>query len=611
MSPRMRIIRNILALAFMIFISFNLTPTPKQYDPISYSEFMRMINEEDISEISYSDSEKYAIVHQISTDEYYKVGIVSAENFQADVYTYSLNKADFNYSNTVPVTRIDPFASFLVYLMVYSFFIFVWNRIYFWIAKKRGKNPGKADDKSKNKSSFSFGALKSPLNSYTPRKVDKVDIKFSDVIGLDKQIDEFQDIVRFLKEPQKYEDIGASLPKGILIYGKPGVGKTHIAKAIAGEANVPFYEISASELQSIYVGGAEEKIRNLFDEAIKHTPAIIFIDELDSIAVKRYSDNSNRYAASIVNQLLACMDGFEKNTGIIVIAATNHIDKLDDAILRSGRFDRKIYIHEPDKESRRKLIEYYSADKVMAQEVDIGRLIDLTYGLTGADIKTILNEAAILAVRHGLTAIDEDTIMEAFRKVEIGTENNITPSSKEKLRKTAIHEAGHAIVTKHFGQDVSEISIIARGNAAGYNLAAPDEESDYSFSELKHRVMCLLAGRAAEELTYKEPSAGASDDLRRASSIIRDMFYRFSMRDDQNISLVYTEDSQFNEMVARESYTTMTDFFKKCYKETMEIIKAKQTLLTRLSDELLDKETLSKIQIEAILKDDNYHLKSE
>jgi len=606
MSPRARLLRDVISFMLLILISFAMTPMPKSFDTISYSEFTKLIKEEDISEIDYNEQEKYAVIHQTSTDQQYKVTIVSPESFEKDVYNYSLTKNDFSYSNTMPVQQPSFIATLFFMLTFMMFFRFVWNRTYFWIVRKRGKVPENSNGNSS--SSFSFGALKDPRVSINPRKVEKIGIKFSDVIGLDKQIDELQDIVRFLKEPQKYEDIGASLPKGILLYGKPGVGKTHIAKAIAGEAEVPFYEISASELQSIYVGGAEEKIRSLFDEAIKHTPAIIFIDELDSIAVKRYSDNSNRYAASIVNQLLACMDGFEKNTGIIVIAATNHIDKLDDAILRSGRFDRKIFIHEPDKESRRKLIEYYSADKVMAQEVDIGRLIDLTYGLTGADIKTILNEAAILAVRHGLTAIDEDTIMEAFRKVEIGTENNITSSSKEKLRKTAIHEAGHAIVTKYFGQDVSEISIIARGNAAGYNLAAPDEESDYSFSELKHRVMCLLAGRAAEEITYKETSAGASDDLRRASSIIRDMFYRFSMRDDENISLVYTEDSQFNEMVAKESYTKMTDFFKKCYQETIEIIKSKQALLTRLSEELLDKETLSKSQIEEILKNDNYQM---
>ena len=607
MSSRAKAIRDILFFALVIFLSFYLTPLPKSYESVSYAEFMKMLNDQDISSISYSESEKYAIIHQTSSDKDLKVGIVSPDSFEKDVYTYSLNNSEFTYSNTVPAVQVDVFSRIMIFITILCIYRFIYNRIYFLFTRKRGKannSDGNSNNKSKNKSGFSFGALKSPINNFAPRKVEKISTRFSDVIGLDKQIDEFRDIVRFLKEPQTYEDIGAKLPKGILIYGKPGVGKTLIAKAIAGEAGVPFYEISASELQSIYVGGAEEKIRSLFDEAIEHTPAIIFIDELDSIAVKRYTNNSNRYAASIVNQLLACMDGFEKNTGIIVIAATNHIDKLDDAILRNGRFDRKIYIHEPDKEARQKLIEYYTSDKVMAEEVDIGRLIDLTYGLTGADIQTILNEAAILAVRHGKKAIDEETIMEAFRKVEIGSENNIKPASKEKLRKTAIHEAGHAIVSKHFGHDVSEVSIRSRGDAAGYNLSAPDENSDYSFSELKHRVMCLLAGRAAEELTYKETSAGASDDLQRASSIIRDMFYRFSMRDDQNISLVYTEDTQFNQMVAKESYSKMTDFFTKCYDETKEIIQSKQALLTKLSEELLDKETLSKVQIEEILSND-------
>ncbi len=600
MTRRQRIWQEVLALLLMIIVSFSLTPVSRNYDAMSYADFVGLMKDSDISSIKYCAEEKYAIIHQESVDKDFKISIVSLENFEKDVYEYSLTKSDFSYSNVAPIRQLGFFYRFIILLMVNISFKALYKSI---IIKRSLKKMGVKNSKEINqeqykelnrKFKFSFGG-------FTPRKVGGTDVKFTDVIGLEKQIDELQDIVRFLKNPEKYEEIGANLPRGVLIYGKPGVGKTYIARAIAGEAGVPFYETSASELQSKFLGESEENIRRIFDEAERNAPSILYIDEIDSIAVKRYSENSNRYAASILNQLLACMDGFTKDSKVIVIAATNHIDTLDDALLRSGRFDRKIFIHEPDKEARFKLIEYYSQDKVMADEVDVGRLVDVTAGLTGADIKTIINEAALLAVRKGKQCIDEDTIMEAYRTVMIGSENNYSMPSKENLMRTAIHEAGHAIVSNYFGQKVSEISIISRGTAAGYNLATPDEESEYNFDDLKHRIMNFLGGRAAEEHFYKDVSAGASDDLKKASTITKDMFLRFAMRDDKKISLVMTDDSRFNEMVAQDSYEAMNTFFERCYEETKEIIAKNEKKVKDLADALVSKETLSQEEIEAII----------
>ena len=488
--------------------------------------------------------------------------------------------------------------------------VLAWNFTYKVIKNRRNlknisfneyKDDSKRNNKEDKKKLFAGGSI-GLLNGFKPRVVVNTGVTFKDVIGLDKQMDELQDIVKFLKEPQKYEEIGAVLPKGILLFGKPGVGKTHIARAIAGEAGVPFFEISASELNAKYLGESEERIRAIFEAAEEKAPAIIYIDEIDSIAVKRYSDNSNKYGASILNQLLACMDGFSKDSNVIVIAATNHVDTLDDAILRSGRFDRKIFIHTPDKEARKLLIEYYALDKLVSSDVNIDRLVDITTGLTGADIKTILNEAAILSVRRNEKSISEEAIMEAFRKVEIGTQNNFSNNSREHLRRTAIHESGHAIITKYFGQSVSEISIISRGSAAGYNLATVDEESNYNFNDLKHRVMALLAGRVAEEEEYNEVSAGASNDLERASSIIRDMFLRYSMRDEKGVNMVLTDNRDLNEIIVKDSFEKMNSFLNNCYEETKKILAQKKEALHRLSDELMDKETLSKNDIERILE---------
>ncbi len=598
MSLRKWIAREIIAFFIMIVVATLISSMQKSYDQISYAEMLDLFGKKDISEIGYYESGKLARVLKTSEGKYYHVGIVSNEKFEEDVYKYSLNNGSLKYYAYIPSSGIS-FGHTVIILIISSIVVrIVFQRIDRKLTLKV-LTPKEKKEFEKNEKTF-LGKLGSG-DKYNLRRAENVDVKFSDVIGLEKQIDEVQDIVRFLREPEKYEAIGAILPKGILLYGKPGVGKTYIARAIAGEANVPFFETSASELQSKYLGESEERIRAFFKEAEEKAPSIIYIDEIDSIATQRYSEHSNRYSASIVNQLLACMDGFSKDSRVIVIAATNHVDALDKALLRSGRFDRKIYIQEPDKEARKKLINYYSKDKVLDSNIDIDKIVEVTAGLTGADIKTILNEAAILSVRINEESISDASIMEAFRKVVIGNESNQTAPPKERLRKTAVHEAGHAVVSRYFGLPVSEISIIARGNAAGYNLGGEDSNTSYEFEALKHRIMSLLAGRAAEELVYKEVSAGASDDLKRASSIIESMVLRFSMHENPEVTIVLTDNDELNKIKAEKALDEMEDFIKACYKETLELLKSKMNQLQVLTQSLMQKETLSKHEIEKIL----------
>ena len=610
MTRRQRRIRDFLALILTFVFIFCLNQPVTQYDSISYSKFITWIDEGDVDEVLYNQESKYALIHQASTDTRFKVSIVSEEQFESDIFEYSSDLEEFKYGALKETGQLS-FLSKILLALMFNIVLRLTITSACMSSNLKKKQKGQDVEVEDNKNEVIGNSFFKMFEPYKPKKAEDQEVKFSDVIGLEKQIAEFQDIVRFIKEPEKYQEVGAKLPRGILLHGKAGVGKTLIARAIAGEANVPFYPISASELQSKFLGESEERIRAVFAEAEANSPAIIFIDEIDSIATQRFSDNSNKYATSIVNQLLSCMDGFSKDSNVIVIAATNHVATLDDALLRSGRFDKKIYIHEPDKDARRQLIAHYSKGKLIDDMLDVERLVEITAGLTGADIETILNEAAILCVRKGDDFITEEHIMEAFRKVEIGVENSYLAPSRKKLERTAVHESGHAVVEHFFGQVVSEISIIARGNAAGYNLAANNEEFNYDQEEIKQRIMCLLGGRAAEEVVYNVVSTGPSDDLKRASTLIKDMFLRFAMRESENISLVLTEDKIFNDVVVKDSYEGMEEFMKKCYEETLKIIRERRKLLDSLTQELLKKETLTKAEIEKVFEDYSKGRRSE
>ena len=359
---------------------------------------------------------------------------------------------------------------------------------------------------------------------------------FADVAGADEEKEEMVEIVDFLKDPKKFNDLGARIPKGVLLMGPPGTGKTLLARAVAGEAGVPFFSISGSDFVEMYVGVGASRVRDLFQEAKKEAPAIVFIDEIDAVGRQRGAglggDHDER--EQTLNQLLVEMDGFGVNTGVIVMAATNRPDILDKALLRPGRFDRQIMVNYPDVKGREEILKVHSRGKPLGPDVNLKTIAKNSSGFTGADLENLLNESALLAVRHGKKAITQEEIEEATIKVVMGAEKKSHIVSDKDKMITAYHEAGHAIVSYFLPtQDpVHQISIIKRGMAAGYTMYLPEKDNAHvSKNQMLEQICSLLAGRAAEQLTQPDVCTGASNDIERATSLARDIVTRFGMSD--------------------------------------------------------------------------------
>lgn len=363
----------------------------------------------------------------------------------------------------------------------------------------------------------------------------KTKIKFDDVAGLDEEKEEMIEIVDFLKKPEKYTKMGARVPKGVLLYGKPGTGKTLIAKAIAGEADVPFISMSGSEFIEMFAGLGASRVRKLFEKARKLAPCIVFIDEIDAIGSRRTSNSGAETENNqTLNQLLVEMDGFSSEETIIVLAATNRPEMLDKALLRPGRFDRQITIPTPDLKGRLDILKIHSKDKKISDNVNLESIAEDTAGFTGAELENILNEAAIVATKNKHDDIENDDIEEAVKKVTVGLEKRGRKYSEKDKKLTAYHEAGHAVVSRYLPTqtDVKEVSIIPRGVAGGYTMYKSDEDKYYiSKTEMQEKLIALLGGRAAEKLVLDDISTGASNDIEVATQIARDMVTKYGMSD--------------------------------------------------------------------------------
>ena len=383
----------------------------------------------------------------------------------------------------------------------------------------------------------------------------KTKIKFKDVAGLDEEKEELVEIVDFLKRPEKFTKMGAKIPKGVLLYGKPGTGKTLIAKAIAGEANVPFISMSGSEFIEMFAGLGASRVRKLFEKARKLSPCIVFIDEIDAIGARRTSNSGAETENNqTLNQLLVEMDGFSSEETIIVLAATNRPEMLDKALLRPGRFDRQITIPVPDLKGRLEILKIHSEDKRLADDVNLESIAEDTAGFTGAELANILNEAAIIATINKHEEIENSDIEEAVKKVTVGLEKKTRVYSEKDKKLTAYHEAGHAVVSKYLPtqMDVKEVSIIPRGVAGGYTMYKSDEDKYYmSRTEMQEKLIALLGGRAAEKLVLDDISTGASNDIEVATKIAREMVTKYGMSDnlgpidfqgrDQNDYMIFGE----------------------------------------------------------------------
>ncbi len=462
-----------------------------------------------------------------------------------------------------------------------------------------------------NKGALNFGKTK--VKSYSMSRV-----KFDDIAGMEEEKAELQEIVEFLKNPKKFTDLGARIPKGVLLVGRPGTGKTLLARAVAGESKVPFISISGSDFVEMFVGVGASRVRDLFDQAKKNKPCIVFIDEIDAVGRQRGAGlgGGNDEREQTLNQLLVEMDGFESNEGIIVLAATNRSDILDPALMRPGRFDRQIYVHIPDVKGREGILRIHARNKPIDESVDFSVLARITSGFTGADIENMLNESAILAARAGRPKIIMEDITEGINKVIMGPQKKSHVITKKERKLTAYHESGHAILAKSLKNcdDVQEVSIIPRGSAGGYTMSRPEtDDLMMTVGKANDTIAMSMGGRVAEEIIFKDITSGAYSDIQQATKIARAMVYEWGM----SKKIGFLSLASGNEIFIGRDYQTRNDFSEKLagvaddeimaimnknYKRAKEILTEKIDLLHEMAKLLMERETIYKEEVDMIME---------
>ncbi len=506
----------ILVITILLLNTISGTPTKE----MSYTELMQNIESQNVSEINIANNRQEATVKLKDVEEIKSVKIPDSGAFieyvQSKVTTDPESAIELTLSDPTFMESIAPLIPNLI-LLGGTLFLFI------FMLKKTGQGNDKA---------MSFGKNRARLADNT----GKGKKTFEDVAGLEEEKEELSEIVDFLKDPKKYKALGARIPKGLLLVGGPGTGKTLLAKAVAGEANVPFFSISGSDFVEMFVGVGASRVRDLFKEAKENSPCIVFIDEIDAVGRQRGAGVGGGHdeREQTLNQLLVEMDGFANHENIIIIAATNRPDILDKALLRPGRFDRQIVVHDPDIGAREQILKLHSKNKPFVAGIDYKVIAKNTAGFSGADLENMMNEAALLAARKNKKNIALADVEEAMVKVMMGPEKHSKVISEKERRLTAYHEAGHAVVSRFLPthDTVHQISIIPRGMAGGYTMYKPNEDKSYhSKNEMKEHIVSLLGGRVAEQLVLDDISTGASSDISRASKIARSMVTKYGMSD--------------------------------------------------------------------------------
>jgi len=502
----------------------------------------------------------------------------------------------------IDVKNPDKGSFWPTFLSVILPFLLLGGFIYFMLRQAQGANA----------KAMSFGKSTARLANL------KNKVTFKNVAGLKEPKEELYEVVEFLRNPLKFKNLGAEIPKGVLLIGAPGVGKTLLAKAVAGEAGVPFFSISASEFVEMFVGVGASRVRDMFNKAKRNAPCVIFIDELDAIGRQRGSGlgGSHDEREQTLNQILVEMDGFDTDTRVILLAATNRPDVLDPALLRPGRFDRRVALSLPDKKEREEIIKIHSSTKPIEKGVDMGRIASNTVGMSGADLKNVMNEAAILAASRDQKSITEKDIFEAIEKVTLGPERKSKVMSPDEKKIAAYHEAGHAIVGWAIKDDqaLQKVSIISRGMALGYTWNMPKEDKYMRSREyFQNDISELLAGRVSEKMIFNELTTGASNDLERATKIARDMVQVYGMSDligpvvvGQKDELVFlgrelTEHKNVSEKTASQIDTEVEKIIRTAETKAKQTLTKYKTKLVKLAEALLKKETLERKEIEKIL----------
>lgn len=574
-----------------------------------YYEIVELVTENKISEFSLNLHSGQLVYTKRDDGKSYRYTVADPSIFYNDVNDFVLKNNSEN-SGTDKIIKYDyKSGGETAWIMnLLPTLITLGVMVLFWVFIMKRMNASMGTDKT-----MGFGKAK-------VRKDDgRRKTTFADVAGADEEKEEMAEIVDFLKDPKKYNELGAKIPKGVLLVGPPGTGKTLLARAVAGEAGVPFFSISGSDFVEMFVGVGASRVRDLFGEAKREAPAIIFIDEIDAVGRQRGAGLGGGHdeREQTLNQLLVEMDGFGANEGVIVMAATNRPDILDKALLRPGRFDRQITVNYPDVKGREEILKVHSRGKPLGPDVNLATIAKSTSGFTGADLANLLNEAALLAVRHGKKAITQQEIEEATIKVVMGAEKKSHIVSDKDKKVTAYHEAGHAIVSYFLPtQDpVHQISIIQRGMAAGYTMYLPvDEKGHTSKNQLSEQICSLLGGRAAEQLTQDDVCTGASNDIERATSLARQMITKFGMSDRLGL-VTYGHDN--NEVFLGRDFSSTPNYSEKTaaaideeieavvmkqYAKALELLNNAMPKLHAVAKVLFEKEKISGDEFRAIME---------
>ena len=568
---------------------------------MTYSELVTNITNKEVESIKISSTGSTASVKLKNSKSEKEVNIPSLDSFMSYTEEY-LKTGDFTLDEEkesvwiVILNLITPFGLLII------FFIF-------WFMMMGGNNQGA----TKN---MTFGKSRARLVNAG----EKNRVTFDDVAGVDEEKEELEEIVEFLKNPKKFTDMGARIPKGVLLVGQPGTGKTLLAKAVAGEAGVPFYSISGSDFVEMFVGVGASRVRDLFEQAKKNAPCIIFIDEIDAVGRQRGAGLGGGHdeREQTLNQLLVEMDGFSDNEGVIILAATNRPDVLDKALLRAGRFDRQIVVGSPDVKAREQILEVHARKKKLAEDVDLKVIAKNTSGFAGADLENVLNEAALLAARRNYKEIGMKEIEDAMVKVTMGPEKKTRVRSEKENRLVAYHEAGHAVVSRYLPtQDpVHQISIVPRGMAGGYTMYRPTEDKSFmSKTEMEENIVSLLGGRVAEALILNDISTGASNDIERASQIARNMVTKYGMSDRVGAIMFgggqeevflgrdFAQTKDYSEETANIIDEEVKKIVDRAYNRAVEILSAHADKLHAVAGVLLEKEKIEGEEFDKIFEE--------
>ncbi len=584
-----------------IFLAADIFSGGKTKKDMTKSELLTAVKQKQVSELNIAETKVTGV---LKSGEQFNVLVLDGRDFYKDV-------KDIMTQNNIPDESIkiadiptQPLPFWVTMLPTVVLVIFI---IAFWFIFWQQSQSGGG-----GRGVMSFGKSRARMVTNEKKRVT-----FDDVAGADEEKAELEEIVDFLKEPRRYIELGARIPRGVLLVGPPGTGKTLLAKAVAGEAGVPFFSISGSDFVEMFVGVGASRVRDLFEQAKKNSPSIVFIDEIDAVGRQRGAGLGGGHdeREQTLNQLLVEMDGFGVNEGVIIIAATNRPDVLDPALLRPGRFDRQIVVGIPDIKGREAILKVHSKGKPLESEVDLSILAKRTPGFTGADLENLMNEAALLAVRKNKKMIGMQELEESITRVLAGPEKRSKVMSEKEKRLTAFHEAGHAVVMKLLpgANPIHQISIIPRGRAGGYTLQLPEEDKNYtSKSDLSIEIIGLLGGRAAEKLVLNDISTGATNDIERATTLARKMVTEYGMsdrlgpmtfgspRDEVFLGRDFTRGRDYSEEVAAQIDKEIRNIIEDSYHKAETLLKQNMNKLEKVAGALLEKEKLEAEEFEEV-----------